>query len=132
MFIVILRRSNHTILRQRSGGCFSLAVFVSFCPQGEARVFKYLHPGNIDVQARRKKVQAMKNAQNVFHIKKKILNFVEDREYSKIFALFLRINVNSRYEENNGSIKTFQKYGKSIKSLSDIKTGPKVNDILYH
>ncbi|KAK3758297.1 hypothetical protein RRG08_004119 [Elysia crispata] len=50
---------------------------------GEARVFKYLHPGNIDVQARRKKVQAMKNAQNVFHIKKKILNFVEDREYIK-------------------------------------------------
>ena len=116
MFIVILRRSNDTILRQRSGGCFSLAVslFVSLCPQGEARVFKYLHPGNIDVQARRKKVQAMKNAQNVFHIKKKILNFVEDREYSKIFALFLRINVNSRYEENNGSIKTFQKDGKSV------------------
>ncbi|GFS22563.1 cyclic nucleotide-binding domain-containing protein 2-like [Elysia marginata] len=51
--------------------------------QGEARVFKYLHPGNIDVQARRKKVQAMKNAQDVFHIKKKILNFVEDREYIK-------------------------------------------------
>ncbi|GFN81796.1 cyclic nucleotide-binding domain-containing protein 2-like [Plakobranchus ocellatus] len=50
---------------------------------GEARVFKYLHPGNIDVHARRKKVQAMKNAQNVFHIKKKILNFVEDREYIK-------------------------------------------------
>ncbi|XP_035826332.1 uncharacterized protein LOC101847433 [Aplysia californica] len=50
---------------------------------GEARVFKYLEPGNIDVQARRKKVQAMINSQSTFFKKKKILNFVEDRDYIK-------------------------------------------------
>ena len=51
--------------------------------QGEARVFKYLHSDNVDVRARRRKVQAMINSQSPFYRKKRILNFVEEREYSE-------------------------------------------------
>ena len=56
--------------------------------QGEARVFKYLHPNNIDVRARRRKVQAMINSQSPFYRKKRILNFVEEREYSESLDAF--------------------------------------------
>ena len=37
---------------------------VYICTQGEAKVYKYLQPGNIDVSARRRKVQAQLNAQS--------------------------------------------------------------------
>ncbi|XP_050416981.1 uncharacterized protein LOC126830617 [Patella vulgata] len=50
---------------------------------GEARVYKYLSPGPVDVKARRKKVQTMLNEQSPFYRRKQMLDFIEDRDYIK-------------------------------------------------
>ncbi|CAL1526031.1 unnamed protein product [Lymnaea stagnalis] len=48
---------------------------------GEARILKYLNPGEMDIIQRRKQVQAILRAQSPFYIKHKILNFVAERDH---------------------------------------------------
>ncbi|PVD34478.1 hypothetical protein C0Q70_05753 [Pomacea canaliculata] len=50
---------------------------------GEARVLKYLDPCHIDVQARRRKIQAFLNSQSPFYRKKRLYDFIQDRDYIK-------------------------------------------------
>lgn len=50
---------------------------------GEARVFKFLCPNNIDIKARRRKTQALINSQSPFYRKTQLLNFINDRDYIK-------------------------------------------------
>ncbi|ESO93799.1 hypothetical protein LOTGIDRAFT_228569 [Lottia gigantea] len=50
---------------------------------GEAKVYKYLSPGPVDVKARRKKIQETLNKQSPFYRRKQLLDFVQNRDYIK-------------------------------------------------